>query len=161
MRGEAVAAGVCVCCRLRLPPAVQAKKDAKPLVKHNSQTKHHGGRVQARVDNECLGVKGVRTPLLRSKSGLVAEDALGLTTFLCLQKRYVAAIIIHRLLLSRGLKLTLLGHNLYCLDDLGLCPAQQLSHLVLDLVVCNVESRAGKVGNKDLRGVRKHPSRKS
>lgn len=104
MRGEAVAAGVCVyCCRSRLPPAVQAKKDAKPLVKHNSQTKHHGGRVQARVANECLGVKGERPPLLRDKSGMVVEDVLKSTTVLCLQRRYVAAIIIHM-----GVKSTIL-----------------------------------------------------
>lgn len=96
MRGEAVATGVCVCCRSRLPPAVQAKKDAKPLVKHNPQTKHHGGHVQARVDNDCLGVKGVHTPFLREKPALVVGDALGLTSFLCLQKRYVAAIIINK-----------------------------------------------------------------
>jgi hypothetical protein len=90
MRGGAVAAGVCVCCVVRgSHPLFKRKKCQATLVKHPlvklSKPKHHVGHVQARVLNGCLGIRSIRTPLLRRRY-MVIQDALVSTTFLRLRK---------------------------------------------------------------------------
>lgn len=50
----------------------------------------------------------------------------------------------------RCLQLALFCHDFYCLDHLWLAPTHQLAHLLLDLVVGDVEPSTSQVSNEYL-----------